>query len=302
MIKTGLYLDQSDTVYIQPLLRLLIFHPDIEIKWIAGPGINDETLPRLFERLLGDFKGYPATAPSFDDIDLYIGPAGSGIGRAMHTSESMKAIITGDHGAATFADAVTAVCEYNRKALVRGTRVAYVPDTVTMLGALALMPAARNLLLNTVVTGTMMLPSGGSAARIGTGRLPAEAFDTLRNEILMPLQASFSAPMTVYPIYTAEPTAAGALLTFDCRMPAAELETIYRDFYGDHRHMVIIPAPLSAEMVSGLNKTVLCVDNDGNGHASVALMFDPSMKAGAGNIVHTLNLMFGLHELTGFGA
>lgn len=297
MIKTGLHLPTGSN---HELVRLLIKHPDVDLKWVSGPAMPREGVTTLFDALQGENVSIPAT-PDFSAIDLYIGPDTAELDRFLGQNVSAKAILTNmmmrPVGAS---DGVPGVCEFNRKALVRGARVALQPDVPTLLAALALMPLAKNLLLNSPVTGTMLLPRRtGTDIRVPAATMPPLEFNVLRENILVQLQHSFSSPIEITSIEH-DDTFACAIIIVDVRMALDQIRRLYADFYSDHRHVFFPTRAITSSMVAGTNKTAISLGQDGLGRLIITTAFDSYYKAGAGNVLHIMNLLFGLDELTGF--
>ena len=297
MIKTGLQLTPGAG---PELVRLLLGHPDVDLRWVNAPSMPADGVGSLFDALQGEAPAIPSK-PDFDAIDLYIGPDTAALDTFLGQNVRAKAILTNlmmrPVGAS---DGVVGVCEFNRKAMVRGARVALQPEVATLLGAMALMPLAKNLLLNSAITGTMLLPGRtGATVRVPAATLPPMEFKVLRENILQELQQSFSSPIEITSIETSDSFAC-AVLTVDIRMSLDQVRRLYTDFYADHRHIFFPTRAITRAMVADTNKTAISLGHDGLGRLLVTVGFDARYKAGAGNVVHTLNLLFGLDELTGF--
>lgn len=297
MIKVGL---SSKTPRLENLVRRLVAHPDVTIEWIAGDAA-DGRVARRYRALVGEIDADITDRPDIDLVDLYIGPCDN----ALNGHDDLKIILTDGMPVPGRLDVevVNGVPEYNRKALVRGARATAVPDQLTLLGALALMPAARNLLLgDTIEAAVMLSDSKPGAVASATGRYldPADTA-TLRRDILTGLQASFNADMHVT-AFTIPGTVAMGTFTFDTRMSVTDIKALYHAFYDDHRHVVLLDVPhngISADMVAGTNKAVIGLETDGT-TLIVTVAADMAIRTGEGIILHLLNLLFGLDERTGF--
>lgn len=301
MIKTGINL----TPHISAeLIRLLLKHPDVDIRWVSGASMPADGVGAVFDQLQGEVGKIP-TEGSLNDINLYIGNDFVGLDRFISARENAKAILVGPllrmEG---YSEAIQGVCEFNRKAMVRGGKLGIQPDVTTLLGALALMPLAKHLMLTTAVNGTMLLPTATSVSsstfRVEPTTLGAAVWRSLRDDILLPLQTSFNSPIEIIAIENRADNFACAVLTLDIKVAHEEVEKIYREFYCDHRHIVFPTHPINDAMVAGTNKTVISLGRDGMDRLIITVGFDASMKGGAGNVLHMLNLLFGLDELTGF--
>lgn len=297
MIKIGL---SAKTPDITGLVKKLRSHPDVEIMWIYNNG-NVARVANIFPELVGEYDGCFSDQPFFDNIDLYVGP----FDRRINGYPEIKAIITGEMPSAgeCNCEIVLGVPEYNRKALVRGAKVTILPDQMTLAGALALMPLAKNLLLNCTVNGAILFSNKDPRrADSADGRfLDSHTTGTLINDILSRLQTSFNSPLRILP-FTVSDDVAMLTITVDLALSTDDAVKLYHDFYHDHRHVVLIenPAnPIKASMVHGTNKAVISITGD-NTTLAVTTCFDARLKQGSGMIIHLLNLLFGLDERTGF--
>lgn len=291
MIKIGLSAKVPDFV---ALVRYLKSHPDVEIAWIYNSG-RQAVISNLFPELTGEYEGKFVEEQDFDTIDLYIGPWSSEI--ASHTD--VKAIIFGD--AEGFTQVENGLAELNRKALVRSARVAVVPELTEILGALALMPLARNLMLTSPITGAILLPETETRyAETAIGPIGENRLAALRQDLSL-LQTSFSAPIRILGFTNADDVAM-ATLEIDCRLNITDVARLYHDFYDDHRHVTILEDPIHevcAAMVRDTYKAVISLNADGS-TLTVTAAVDSRLRTGAGIALHLMNLLFGLHELTGF--
>lgn len=294
MIHTGISLAPNVT---PELFRLLANHPDIEIDWISRNAAYADD--HFFDSLQGELDRIRiADTPDFDGLDLYIGPYTP----LADIRPEIKCIFTDISGCSDSEHIVQGICELNRKTFVRGATRASLPSVSTMLGALAMMPLAKNLMLNSKVTGTMLLPA--RTPRSCRFLVPAHSLDDadlapLRS-ILVALQNSFSSVMQLSTVETSATPFACAILTIDLKITAEQALSLFHEFYDDHRHIFLTGRDITDRMVEDTNKTVIGMRNDSSGRLVVSVGFDARYKGAAGNIVHILNLMFGLDERTGF--
>ncbi len=282
MIKIGI-----DALGVSPtLIRMLINHPDVEIRWISG---NNALLRRV---LVNELKDIPSEA-NFKEINLYIGPEIPEFTEQLKANPDLKGIVYISDPMNEFEIGLP---EFNRKALVRGARVAYIPQTETMLGALALMPLAKNLLLNATIFGVMVFPDE-DANYFSAGDIDSETFEELRDEVLIKLQQSFKSQFKIKCLYD-KGNIAKAIFTLSSHMSQESLQQIYQDFYHDHRHVMLVDGEIIDDMVDGTNKTAISISADGE-CTNVAVAFDAERKMSAALIVHIMDLIFGLHECAG---
>lgn len=294
MIKVGLSLFEGVT----PLLfRLLSKHPDVDVIWIGSDASFSapDDFFRAVEGELGDTVVVSESVePDFSAIDLYIGPHNKYVAEYFSENSEFKTIMP-DWGE------IDGVCELNRKLMVRGGRSVILPSLQTLICAIALMPLAKNLMLNAPVTGTLLRPVGEHAGSqfVLRDRAHTSSLEVLTGTILPSLQNSFSSPVVVSEIETPADDFACAVLTAELKIAADQAAVLYHGFYDDHRHIFFTEGEISSYMVQGTDKTVISLQNDELGRLVVTAAFDPRFKASAGNIVHILNLLFGLDERTG---
>ncbi len=295
MIKVGIRLCEEIT---PQLIRKLLHHPDIELQWIAPDYSSDDEsdLNEYFSELCGELPADVSTTPDFNTINLYIGKEFSELNSWLSNNDELKAIILDAEDASAYQ---CGVAEFNRKNLVRGSRVATQPDAVTMICTLALMPLAKSLLINSPIYATLLLPSNYAGMTIANSQIPQSVFQST-SSILAQLQNSFNSPIRASLIGNGHTDFAGAIFSVDCRLSIDEIEKIYHNFYDDHRHIVLTDSGIDEDMVAGTNKTVISLTKDNSSSLTIAIGFDANYKIGAGNIVHLLNLLFGLDERTAF--
>lgn len=298
MIKVGI---SAKTPDFARLVKWLSTHPDVDIVWLYNNG-NTARVMNLYPELVGVYDGVFAPEPRFDNIDLYIGPYDA---RAL-AGDSLKGIFTelpADRAETGDVEIVPGVAELYRKELVRGARYASLPAQFTILGALALMPMAKNLMLNGVVNGAARLcdkdlrRSDSAAGRW----LPADFITPLVDDVLVNLQSSFASPLRIVPFYTPDEVAM-LTVSVETSMSLDDIAALYHKFYDDHRHVVILENPsfaVKASMVRATNRSVVSLVVE-QGTLMVTVAFDASVKPASGGIMHLLNLLFGLDELTGF--
>ncbi|MDE6334878.1 MAG: hypothetical protein K2L77_09570 [Muribaculaceae bacterium] len=299
MIKVGIALNSPDLVN---LVRLLAKHPDVEIVWIHDSG-HTSPVNQKHPELTGEIDLKFTDRPDFNTINLFIG---SPLDKSCTPPASLKYIFsTGYTNCACSVDHPVEIGlpEYNRKALVRGARSAYMPGEITCLGALALMPLAKNLLLAGDINASVLLTGHTDATGMAAGGCLTSELHTqeLREKVLQPLQTSYNARLNILP-FTIKGDVSMATFIVNTAMNLCDITQLYHNFYDDHRHVIILPEnnpEVKACQVEGTNKSVIGLKAE-DGRLFVSVAFDRSMKLGAGNITHIMNLLFGLDERTGF--
>ena len=293
MIKVGISAAVPDLVNT---VKFLNAHPDVELQWIYNNG-NSARVAAVFPELTGEVNDTFALEPDFDTIDLYIGPWGDDI----VADESLHTIFTTCPPSIP-EGIVIGVPEYSRKALVRTAGGAFIPTTTTLLGALALMPLAKNLMLNSAINASAILPvADRRRANAAMGILSDKEFAELKEHILSQLQTSFVSPIDMTAFTTAD-SVAMATFVIPTSLEISDVAAMYHAFYDDHRHVVLLEdpsTPVCAAMVRGTNKAVISLAPAADA-IEISVAFDDTIKRGSGLAGHLLNLLFGLDELAGF--
>lgn len=293
MFKVGI---NTTLHHASPLLvRILLRHPDVEV-YILDDLMSYSVYDTV---LIGEYpqERHKEEIP-LESLDMYIGDMDCRIKEALAKNEKLKAIITYD--SAEDANYLLGVPEYNRKALVRGARIVELPSVATTLTALALMPLAKNLLLNDNIHGTLNLYQIHEKEAWADSTVGADCFDIVETKILKELQTSFNSKAFLQHFFHNDfSTFDCAIFNVKCSLGIKEIQEIYHNFYDDHRHVVLTDGIVTSSMVKGTNKAVIALDKHTNDTLSITIGCDDVYKGEVGNIVHLMNLMFGLDERTG---
>jgi N-acetyl-gamma-glutamyl-phosphate reductase len=181
---------------------------------------------------------------------------------------------------------VYAICELNRKPLVRGALRAAVPSPVAQAVLLTLLPLAKNLLVNGDISIKSSIPvTDGAIAEIET--------------VIKSLQLSFNHSINADPTPLAgERRAMAVQVSFDCGIDAMQAQQIFNDFYDDHNFTFLIGREPQPADVANTNKCIVNISKQGE-QLVITAAIDPLIKGAAGTAVHAMNLLFGLHERVG---
>ena len=89
-----------------------------------------------------------------------------------------------------------------------------------------------------------------------------------------------------------------AVSYLDCPLELTEIIRIYSEYFADHNFTFITSKIPDLKDVVNTNKCIIHLDKIG-GKLLITAVIDNLLKGGAGNAVHTMNLLFGLQETTG---
>ena len=296
MIKVGIL--EAATAHGAELVRILLNHPDVQLEW-AQSSVAQGALSSTVRGIAGD------TAMNFCRLPLAPVDVIINCSPVPVSAESVAAIATDPAKVRIIETAATespdtyvyGLCELNRKALVRGAMTARPVSPLAMAVELALLPLAKHLLLNSPVSVAATVGTNGPRAisRRAGGMLPEceEIASAMRLA-----QSSFFQPVDIVEMRCGGTEGLMAVVSVQCSMPVGEVRPLYEKCYDDHNFVFISADPIDTRDVLGTNKCLLHVDKDGD-TLRVTAVLDPRVKGAAGNTVHILNLMSGLHERTG---
>ena len=208
-------------------------------------------------------------------------------------------------------DFVYGLPELNRKAIVRGAKHIANPGCFATAIQLALLPLAKNLLLNKDVHVFAITGSTGA----GVKPAPTSHFSWRNDNIsiykpfrhqhldeirqsLSQLQNSFASEIDFIPVRGCFSRGIFATLYLDCPVELSEIRRLYDDYYSDHNFTFVTDKMPDLKDVVNTNKCLLHLEKEGNKLIIVSVI-DNLLKGASGTAVHNMNLLFGLHERTG---
>lgn len=308
MIKVAI--SGADTPVAGELIRILVNHPDVEIVSLVAPGQEKKQLQAVHHGLLGEvnltFSG--TFKPSTADI-LFIADTNvkaSDIMRLRTAYPELKVVainppvddIAPEEAEAPSAEEekspelVFALPEINRKPLVRGAGSAVVPSPVSSLALVPLYPLALHMLLSGDITFNISAPDD---------IVTEENLKRSKEEIsrsLTEAQRSFQGEISFNIV---PPTSKrGIELTATIASPLDMEHTLKAyDIYDDHNFSFAVTTPVKLDDVKGTEKIIFSLSRTKDGQLQIHSVADGRLRGSAGEAVHVMNLMFGLHEKTG---
>ena len=311
MIEVGV--SGCDNLRAAELVRVLINHPDVELKWVTCSGEACTRLDSIVPGIIGECDLMVNPDGQLDDVDIvFMCGRREEHPRQLHMlniNEDVRVVdLSGSHNLDHGADKpwTYGMGEMQRRILVHDARLVTVPGNAAMASLLALMPMARNLLLNSPITlhvamGTTAFPEEGD--RNADGYDTAQWIKEQQQEITLTLsqcQTSFNQPidLTITPL--AERRTLAVAARFSCGIDDEMIRQLYEQYYSDHNFVFLVDRPIVAADVENTNKCLIRLDKDERkGLLTVHAVMDLLLKGGAGTAVHAMNLLFGLHERAG---
>lgn len=305
MIKVGIV--GCDNLQAAELVRILINHPDVELMWVIDAHRAGMRLDDIVPGIVGETDLTVQAESRLDGIDVLYWCGSRSEAEAyfarLDIPEDLKVIdLSGSHNLDHGEDRPWkyGLSEMQRRVLVHDARLVTVPGNVATASLLAVMPMARNLLLNSPLE--LHVALGVSAL----GDADVDLDDLARNqrqEIVMALeqcQSSFGQPVTLTVTRLAEHRTLAVAARFKCGVAGEMIRQLYAQYYDDHNFVFMVDRPIVTADIENTNKCLIHIDKDeARGLLTIHAVMDALLKGSAGTAVHAMNLLFGLHEKVG---
>lgn len=298
MIRVGIA--GADTAMAGELIRILINHPDVELTSAFAPGKVGRKVASVHHGLAGecDLEFSPDINPGKLDV-IFIDAHSDVADRfRMNTDRwpdlriiDMSHCPTLDFEAL---DMAYGLPEINRKQLVRGCRRAVVPRSVAAAAIIGLYPLARHLLLKGDISVEYSCPPD-----IVAGEKEEMARQEIKH-VLHKTQNSFNGDVKLSKIdQTVSERGLKVVVDVPCTLDINEVFRLFEDCYSDHNFTFMVSSAMAGYEVEGTQKTLVTLQKLTADSLTVTVVADCRMRGGAGDAVHIMNLLFGLHERTG---
>lgn len=303
MIKVAIA--NGDTPQAGELIRILSGHPDVMLESVQAAGLEGLPLTAHHHGLIGETNLNFTKSVDLSKADILFicgeNPTSARIREIRAVRPDLKIIsfsrIIRDKIAEEKEDVeedapVYALPELNRKALVRGAMTAELPATFASMCLAALYPLGHNLLLQGEINLHIVAPAD---------LIESVDKQELENEIkeqIVKIQKGFSGNVSVE--FEESSTRRTALMstTINCPINFDHLLQFY-EMYDDHNFAFPVIHRVGVSEVAGTNKCVISIEKPEPATLRLGAAADCRLRGGAGEAVHAMNLMFGLHEKTG---
>ena len=314
MIKVGILGGAGYTA--GELIRLLINHPLVEIKFINSESNAGNLLTDVHEGLYGDTDLRFTSEMPFDEADVIFFCFGHGKSEAFLKEhaipENVKIIdLAQDFRiAAPTHDYVYGLPEINKAEIAKAKHVAN-PGCFATAIQLGLLPAAKMGLLKEDVAVNAITGSTGAGQKPGA----TTHFSWRNNNLsiykpfthqhlaeirqsLTQLQGSLDASIDFIPYRGDFARGIFATEVIRTKAPAEDVITAYKQFYEDAAFTHYVDRPLDMKQVVNTNKCLVHIDAF-EGKLLVTSCIDNLLKGAVGQAVQNMNIMFGTDERTG---
>lgn len=296
MIKIGIVGGRSQIA--GELIRLLVHHPEVELRTVFSPAMRGKSLSSLHRGIVGDTDMRFSDSIDLASLDLVF-ITEPGITFPDDIPENLKYIIVQEEILdperlpVEGIEFVPGVSEMFRKPLVRGARGARILPAHSTVALIVLFPLALHLLLNNSLNLKIEIPE--------FYKHDIDLVHTRKEleSILNKVQLSFDRISDISSENSSLLRTVALEAEFDCNVSEEEIVRIYNDIYDDHNFTFLMRKEPIATEVAGTQKCLLYVSKPEEGKVRIKAVADAILRGGAGDAIHSMNLLFGLHEKTG---
>ncbi len=314
MIKVGIIGGAGYTA--GELLRLLLGHPEVEIKFVHSSSNAGNRITDVHAGLLGETDLVFTDKMPFEEIDLLYFCTAHGDTRKFlectQLPDELKVIDLSmdyrikscDH------DFIYGLPELNRRATCKSRYVAN-PGCFATCIELGLLPLAKEHLLKgdisvnaiTGSTGAGVKPSATTHYSWRNNNISIYKPFTHQHlpEILQcvkQLQPDFDGEIDFIPYRGDFPRGIFTTIVLKCDLDIETVYKLYESYYERDSFTHIINKPLDLKQVVNTNKCLIHLEKHGN-KLLITSIIDNLLKGASGQAVHNMNLLFGLEETVG---
>lgn len=300
------------------LLRILINHPNVEIKSIMSSSFAGKKVSEAHQDLIGSNLEFTNTL-NFD-IDVLFLCMGHGKSKSFleenDVPNSVK-IIDLSHDfrlnntqSVLDRDFVYGLPETNKAAILKANNIANPGCFATAIQE-ALLPLAANKLLTNDVhinaitgsTGAGQKPSETTHFSWRSSNVSVYKPFTHQHlgeigETLVQLQSDFESELNFIPVRGNFARGIFATLYTKLEQPFDKIKEVYKAYFNEHPFVHISDSPIHLKQVVNTNNVILYLEKIGN-KLLITSIIDNLIKGASGQAVQNMNLMFGLDETTG---
>lgn len=312
MIKAGIIGGAGYTA--GELVRLLLNHPEVSLEWVHSSSNAGRPLCEVHSGIAGDTDMLFADTHPLQDIDVLFLCSGHGASASFWQQNEMPAGLRVIDLAQDFRDEscgyVYGLPEINRPRIASARKVAN-PGCFATAIQLALLPLAKNLMLNSTIHVTAITGSTGAGVKPSATSHYSWRNDNVSiykpfrhqhlaeiRQSLSQLQQSFKADIDFIPVRGCFSRGIMAILYLDCPVSLDQIKKLYEEYYDDHNFTFITDKAPDLKDVVNTNKCIIHLEKVDN-KLLITSVIDNLVKGASGQAVHNMNLLFGLHERIG---
>lgn len=316
MIKAGIIGGAGYTA--GELIRLLLIHPDVELKWVNSNSNAGNLVTDVHQGLVGDLDLRFTSETPFEDINVLFFCTPHGETRKFMENNILPAdlriidlsqdyrIDDGTH------DFYYGLPELNRRRIVKEGAIHIAnPGCFATCIQLALLPLAKNLLLNSDIHVNAITGSTGAGVKPSATSHYSWRNDNVSiykpfkhqhlaeiRQSMLKLQNSFKSNIDFIPVRGCFSRGIFTTAYLDCPVELNVVRELYEEYYADHNFTFVVDKMPDLKDVVNTNKCLIHLIKE-DGKLLVVSVIDNLLKGASGQAVHNMNLLFGLHECTG---
>ncbi|MBR1947631.1 MAG: N-acetyl-gamma-glutamyl-phosphate reductase [Bacteroidaceae bacterium] len=314
MIKVGIIGGAGYTA--GELIRLLLGHPEVEIKFVHSSSNAGNRITDVHAGLLGETELMFTDEMPFEEIDLLFFCTAHGDTRKFLEShqlpDELKVIdLSMDYRIKSHEhDFIYGLPELNRRATCKSRYVAN-PGCFATCIELGLLPLAKEHLLKGDVSVNAITGSTGAGVKPSatthyswrnnnisiykpfTYQHLAEIMQSVKQ-----LQPDFDGEIDFIPYRGDFPRGIFATLVVKCDLDIETIYKLYESYYERDSFTHIVNKPIDLKQVVNTNKCLIHLEKHGN-KLLITSIIDNLLKGASGQAVHNMNLLFGLEETVG---
>ena len=298
------------------LIRLLLIHPEVEIKFIHSSSNAGNPITDVHAGLHGETDLVFTDEMPFEEIDLLFFCTAHGDTRKFIESNTLPdelkvidlsmdyRIKSNDH------DFIYGLPELNRRNTCKSRYVANPGGFATCI-ELGLLPLAKEHLLKGDVSVNAIMGCTGEGAQQSEATRSSwrnnnisvyKAFNHQHlkeiRQSLVQLQSDFDKDINFIPVRGNFSRGIFVSSYIKCDLELSELRKIYADFFSDAAFTFMTEANPDLKQVVNTNKVIIQVNKHGD-KVLILTVIDNLLKGASGQAVQNMNLMFGLEETCG---
>ena len=314
MIKVGIIGGAGYTA--GELLRLLLLHPEVEIKFVHSTSNAGNYITYVHGGLLGETDLVFTSEMPFEEIDLLFFCTAHGDTRKFLDSHALPdelkvidlsmdyRIKSNEH------DFIYGLPELNRRNTCKSRYVAN-PGCFATCIELGLLPLAKEHLLKgdvsvnaiTGSTGAGVKPSATTHYSWRDNNISIyKPFEHQHIPEIMQsikqLQPDFDGSIDFIPYRGCFPRGIFATLVVKCDLDIETLYKLYTSYYERDSFTHVVERPVDLKQVVNTNKCLIHLEKHGD-KLLITSVIDNLLKGASGTAVHNMNLLFGLAETVG---
>lgn len=299
MIKVGIL--GASNPQAGELIRILINHPEIELITAYDKSNSGRRINEVHFGLIGETESRFTDKFPFREYDIvFICEQIEELDEENLLTEGLKVVFFNNVDSKILerikeeAKKSVGISELFRKPLVRGAEKVKLLTPVETICLIALYPLALHLLLSEKVKVNIKVPEWEISG------IKKESIDESVTRLLSKIQYSFPG----FEINNIDSSGINSRsirmeTEFRCLVSLDEIEKAFEAVYDDHNFTFVVHRELKEEDVLGTHKCLIKLTKPDDETLKIEAVADAVLRGGAGDAVHSMNLLFGLFEKIG---